>query len=384
MQGFRRDRLTWLLYVLLAWFAYLQAAPGVIVPRLREELGFSYAVGGLHVAAFAAGTTLAGATSARLERTVGRTRLLWSACALMGVGTALLTLAADPRATIGSIALMGAAGGLVLATVQAGLADHHAGRSAVALTEANVAAAVSYLALVGALLVAAVFGLDWRAALLASLAVPAAVWLANRRTRVGSVHLDATTSKGALPVVFWVAGVMLMCATAAEWCIAAWGTTYVQQAMESSPDGAVAVMAGYFVGVLGGRVLGSRLTRRHDPAPLFAVALGVALLGFAVLWPATGPVQSAVGLTLLGVGLGNLFPMGLSVAVALAPARTGLASGRVVLMTSVAILVAPLTVGTLADATSLRSALLVVPILIALASAALGVVVRTRPRRRRS
>ena len=65
----------------------------------------------------------------------------------MALGTGLLTLAGAPQATIGSIAVMGLGGGLVLATVQAGLADHHADRRAVALTEANVAAAVSYLAL---------------------------------------------------------------------------------------------------------------------------------------------------------------------------------------------------------------------------------------------
>ena len=192
--GFRRDRLTRMLYVLLAWFAYLQAAPGLIVPRLRAELGFSYAVGGLHVAAFAAGTTLAGATSTRLERAVGRTRLLWSASAVMAAGAALVTLAGAPAATIASIAVMGVGGGLVLATVQAGLAEHHAERRAVALTEANVAAAASYLALAGALLLAAALGLGWRAALVASLVVPLAAWLLNRRTRVESVSSGAVGS----------------------------------------------------------------------------------------------------------------------------------------------------------------------------------------------
>ena len=377
--GLRRDRLTWLLYALLAWFAYLQAAPGLIVPRLRDELGFSYAVGGLHVAAFAAGTTLAGATSARLERTLGRTRLLWSASALMAVGAALVTLAGAPAGTIGSIAVMGLGGGLVLATVQVGLAEHHAARRAVALTEANVAAAASYLALAGALLVAAAVGLGWRAALLASLAVPLVAWLVNRRTRVEPARSTAVAPRGRLPAVFWVAAAMLMCATAAEWCIAAWGATYVQQALDVTPETAVAVMAGYFTGVLGGRVLGSRLTRRHDPAPLFASALGAALSGFMIVWPSTEPVQSAAGMLLLGVGLGNLFPMGLSVAVSLTPGQTTAASGRVVLLTSVAILLAPLTVGTLADATSLKSSLLVIPALIALAALALGVVHRVRP-----
>ena len=48
--SFRRDRLTWLAYALLAWFAYLQAAPGLVVPYLREELDIGYTTGGLHVA----------------------------------------------------------------------------------------------------------------------------------------------------------------------------------------------------------------------------------------------------------------------------------------------------------------------------------------------
>jgi MFS family permease len=379
VHAFRRDRLTWTLYVLLAWFAYLQAAPGLIVPRLRADLGFSYAVGGLHVAAFAAGTTLAGATSARLERAVGRARLLWSASALMAIGATLVTLAGAPAATIGSISVMGIGGGLVLATVQAGLAEHHGERRAVALTEANVAAAASYLALAGVLLLAGALGLGWRAALLASLAVPAVAWLTSRRTRMEPVTSATAPSRGRLPKVFWVAGAMLMCATAAEWCVAAWGATFVQQALHSTPDAAVAVMAGYFAGVFGGRVLGSRLTRRHDPASLFAIALGVALTGFLIVWPSTAPAQSAGGMMLLGIGLGNLFPLGLSVAVSLTPGQTTAASGRVVLMTSVAILLAPFTVGTLADATSLTSALVTIPVLIALAVVALGVVLRVRP-----
>ena len=63
---FRRDRLTWIAYVLLAWFAYLQAAPGLVIGHLRRELDLSYSTGGLHVAAFAAGSVVAGVVSARL------------------------------------------------------------------------------------------------------------------------------------------------------------------------------------------------------------------------------------------------------------------------------------------------------------------------------
>ena len=130
-------------------------------------------------------------------------------------------------------------------------------------------------------------------------------------------------------------------------------------------------MGGYFGGVVVGRVLGSRLARRHDPARLLALALAVTAAGFAVLWPSTGPGQALVGLALLGVGLGNLFPMGLAVTVALAPGRAALASARAVGMVSLAVLLAPLTVGALADATSLTAALGVVPVTLVLAAVGL-------------
>ena len=61
--------------MVLAWFAYLQAAPGLVIAHLRDELDLSYSTGGLHVAAFAAGSTLAGVVSARLERGLGRRAL---------------------------------------------------------------------------------------------------------------------------------------------------------------------------------------------------------------------------------------------------------------------------------------------------------------------
>ncbi|MCO1654585.1 MFS transporter [Pseudonocardia humida] len=375
---FRRDRLTWTAYAMLSWFAYLQAAPGLVIAHLRTELDLSYSAGGLHVAAFAAGSMVAGAISARLERALGRRTLFWAAAALLGAGTIGLTAGRAVELTACSVLVMGVGGGLLLATIQAALADHHGERRAVALAEANVAASVAYLVLIGTLSLTAALHAGWRAALLASLAIPALAWWTNRRLAIDAPP-PSRTAQGRLPGAFWIAAVMLSCMTAAEWCITGWGATYVEEAAHVSTDTAVALMAGYFGGVVAGRLLGSRLARRHDPAPLLALALAVATAGFAVLWPSTGPAQALIGLSLLGIGLGNLFPLGMSVAVGLAPGRAVLASGRVVGMTSFAVLLAPLTVGTLADATSLTAALWVVPVFLALAAVALGVVHRTRP-----
>jgi fucose permease len=263
----------------------------------------------------------------------------------------------------------------VLTTLQATLADHHGEQQTVALAEANVAASVSYVLLIGTFSLVAVLGVDWRVALLASLVVPALMWRAHRGLAIETATAPPA-QQGRLPGAFWVAAVVLMCSTAAEWCVTSWGATFAADEVGVSTDTAVTLMAGYFGGVVAGRVVGSRLARRHDPARLLATALGVAALGFAVLWPSTTPVQAVLGLTLLGLGLGNLYPMALSVAVALAPGRSGTASGRAVTVTSFSVLLAPLTVGTLADATSLKTALGVVPMMLALAAAGLVVVAR--------
>jgi MFS family permease len=377
--GFTRDRLTWVAYVMQAFFSYLQAAPGLVIVHLRDELDLSYSMGGLHVAAFAAGSMVAGVISARLERVLGRRTLLWSAAALMGAGAVGLTVGRIAGVTIGSGLVMGVGGGLLLVTIQAALADHHGDRRTVALAEGNVAASIGYLALIGMLSLTAALHLGWRAALLVSLAVPALAWWTNRQLAINAPPPSQVT-QGRLPNAFWIAAAVLFCTTAAEWCITAWGATFVEDAAGASTDAAVALMAGYFGGVLLGRTLGSRLARRYEPARLLAVALAVSATGFAVLWPSTAPPLALLGLSLLGIGLGNLFPMGVSVAVALAPAQAALASGRAVAVTSFAVLLAPLTVGTLADATSLKAAIGVVPIMLVLAAAGLALVRRARTR----
>src|ERR1700750_2352680 len=109
---FRRDRLTWVAYVVLAWFAYLQAAPGLVIAHLRDELHLSYSTGGLHVAAFAGGSLVGGVGSSRIEHVLGRRARFWSAAALMGAGAIGLTAGRIAELTVASACVMGVGGGL--------------------------------------------------------------------------------------------------------------------------------------------------------------------------------------------------------------------------------------------------------------------------------
>jgi predicted MFS family arabinose efflux permease len=377
MPEFRRDRMTWVAYAMLAWFAYLQASPGLVVPHLRDELHMSYSSGGLHVAGFAGGSLVAGLVSARAEEAAGRKALFWLSALAMGAGTILLTAGRTEVLTITATTVMGFGGGMLLVTIQALLADRHGPRRTIALTEANVAASAAYVLLIGALALAAATDAGWRAALVAVLALPPLAFALSRREPLEAPP-PPPKDRGALPAAFWVAAAMIFCTTAAEWCVTGWGASFVKDAADVSTDTAVTLMGGYFAGVLAGRATGSILARRYAAHKLLAGALGLTAIGFAILWPASHPATAFAGLIVLGIGLGNLFPLGLSVTVGLAPEHAQLASGRAVLVTSAAVLLAPLTVGALADATSISAALSVVPAALALAAVGLAGVTRTQ------
>jgi MFS family permease len=327
------------------------------------------------VAAFAAGSIVAGFAAGPLERRSGRRALFWLAAAGMGAGTVLLTAGRTEVATLAAMLAMGVGGGLLLITIQALLSDRHGERRTIALTEANVAASAAYVVLIGGLALAAAAGAGWRAALLVVLVLPPLAYVLSRREPLEAPP-PPPRERGALPASFWVAAAMLFCTTAAEWCITGWGASFVKDAAGVSTDAAVTLMVAYFGGVLIGRTAGSALARRFPAHRLLAGALALTAIGFAILWPAAGPATALAGLLVIGVGLGNLFPLGLSVTVGLAPEHAQLASGRAVLVTSAAVLLAPLTVGALADATSIAAALGVVPAALALAALGLAAVTR--------
>jgi fucose permease len=279
--------------------------------------------------------------------------------------------------------VMGIAGGLVLVTVQALLADHHGANRTIALTEANVAASVAYVVLIGALGLASALHVGWRAAIVAILIIAPIAYAVGRREPIEAPARNATGvahDRATLPPAFWLAAAMMFCTTAAEWCINGWGASFVKHAAETDTDTAVTIMGAYFAGVLIGRTAGSALARRFPAHRLLAGALVLTAAGFAVMWPATSELSAAAGLLILGLGLGNLFPLGLSITVGLAPGHAQLASSRAVLVTSSAVLIAPLTVGALADATSITAALGVIPVMLALAALGLAAVTRAQTR----
>ena len=378
MTPFRRDRLTWLAYGMLAWFAFLQGSPGLFVPHLRAELRLGYTVAGLHVAAFALGGALAGVATAPLERRLGRRATFWLGAAGMALAAVVLALGRTAWVTVSATFAMGWLGGLLLVSIQAALSDHHGERRAVALAEANAIASLGYLVVAGAMALAGALALGWRAALLVPVVVLPAAFLAGRRAPLGrGGPAPVAPVSGRLPGGFWAIAALIFFGTAADWCMSSWGASFVHEATGASVDAAVAVMAAYFGGMVAGRAAGSALAHRLRPQRVLTVALVCSAAGFALLWPAGSPALAAAGLALSGFGNGNLYPMAVALALAAAPERAALAGGRAVTVAATAVVLLPLALGRLADAIGLTAALAVVPACLALAAAALTAVGRT-------
>ena len=158
-----------------------------------------------------------------------------------------------------------------------------------------------------------------------------------------------------------------------EFCVVFYGAALLHTGAGLDAAEAAAAMGLFVAGELTGRVAGGRLTRRPGRARALVLgALTVTAGGFALLWLADRPLVALVGLTATGLGVANLYPLGLALALAAAPGRTDQAAGRTQLLVGAAVGLAPFALGALADAVGVRGALTVEPVLLALALALLA------------
>jgi MFS family permease len=370
--GFIRDRFTWLAYVMLAYFAYYQAAIGPIMPFLRTEMDLSYTVGGFHFSAFALGAFLAGLSGDRFARRFGRRAVFWGGAMGMSAGALWFVLAHQVSQTIAAALLMGFLGTLLLVVIQASLSDHHGVRRAIALTESNVGASLA-AGLAPVLIGASIrLGLGWRAAVLVIPLVLIALVLIYRRQPIPEAPALVVEHDGQprrLPRLYWAYWLVMTLGVAIEWSLVFWGADFLNSVVGLSQTNAVTLMSVFFVAMVSGRFAGSRLTRRMQAANLLLLALAVALLGFLLYWLAIMPVANVIGLFVAGLGVANLFPMTLSVATSVAADQANQASARLTMGGGLAVMTAPLILGWTADQIGLQGAFAIVIVLFAMAGA---------------
>ncbi|WP_030231303.1 MFS transporter [Streptomyces sp. NRRL S-350] len=367
--AFARDRLTVTAYGGLAVYAYLLYALGPLLPLLRQDLQLSYLLMSLHSAAFAAGAILTNLLFRRLRTRVGHRALFWTALALLALGSLLLATELSAAVTLGAALLGGIGGALLQTTALAVLAEHHGADESLrarALVEANAAASVSALAAPVVISGLQSAGASWNWCLVLPALALALMYPALRaeqlRPRTAPVAAQAAApaaradrSAGVFPLRAALCGLVV----GFEFCLAYYAAPLLTSHLHLTASQASAALALFYGSELAGRLAGSRLAsgaRSARSAALVAGSLTVAAAGFLALWLASATWLALVGLALGGLGIANLFPLTLSLAVSAAPGRTDQATARVQLTVSACIMLAPLLLGTLSDHLGVRSA----------------------------
>jgi fucose permease len=158
---------------------------------------------------------------------------------------------------------------------------------------------------------------------------------------------------------------------ALEFSLSFWLASYLNDDLGLARDSAVAAVSGLYAASLTGRLLTSRLARRISAERLLALALASTLLGLPALLAATSIPIAAVGIAVAGIGIGAMFPLTSSLHVTASPRGADGALGQVLAVSALGQIAGPLAAGLIAQATSLRAGLLVLPALTLIAAAGL-------------
>ena len=381
-QTFNRNRLTWLAYLLLAFYGYFLNILGPITPFLKEELGLSYTVSSLHFTAFAVGILLVGLGGHILIRRVGRWRSLWIGAIGMSVSAFLLLAGKTPAITIGACLVMGLVGSLILVIVPSVLSEQHGELRAVALSEANVIA--SLVATAAPLMVGWFAHLTggWRWALGMVAFAPILMRLGLGKIKLpqaAPARADSMQSKHSLPILFWVYWVALVLAVAVEFCMISWSADYLENGLGMLKVDAAQSVSLFLAAMIVGRLAGSRLVQHFSTHKVVIGSIFVASLGFLLYWSTTSLLLGLGGLFVTGLGVASLYPLILSLAIGAANGQMIQASARATLASGTAILTLPLVLGRLADVVGIRSAYGVVALLLISVFLIIGLTGRLAP-----
>jgi MFS family permease len=370
---FVRTRFTWLAYILLGYYAYLQASVGPLMPFLRSELHMSYTLEGLHFSAFAFGAVLVGLSGNRVTRLCGRRRVFWGGAGVMAAGAVALVISHHPILTLLSLVIMGYAGNLLLMTIQSTLSDQHQEQRSIALIEANVVASI------GASLAPLCVGglqsvaLGWRSALMLMVLILLLIFPVSRNISIPGGHYPARKPSSAphalaFPLSFWAYWTVVLLGVAIEWCIVYWGADFLAQESRLSKSVAASLVSLFFLAEIVGRFIGSRLARSIRSTRLILLAVLLAVTGFPLFWLAPFAPLRLIGLCITGMGIANLWPLSIALTLGTVPEQTDAASARIALGAGMAILIAPFVLGWLADQVGIRGAYGIVALLLLLIS----------------
>ncbi|WP_169807475.1 MFS transporter [Herbidospora mongoliensis] len=331
----------------------------VRVPAMTDTIGLTKSQLGIVLLAWAVGGLLAMQGSRPLLHRLGSARLLVLSMPLSALTLVGVAVAPGYLVLIIAAAAFGMAVGLfdISMNAQGAVAENASGRSLMSGFHAgwSIGAIAAGAIGIGAIRLDLSFRDHLILVALASLPVAAAL----SRTYLpdpGSDDGDAAVRRR-LPPVVYVLGVVVFAAFMIEGMVGDWNGLYLRDVL-GAPESLAALGYPLFAGgMLAARLAGDRLRRRYGAAACLRFGGIVVALSFAVVITAPVVGVALAGLLVAGVAMATVIPFALSLAGGADPAQSGPAIAQTAAIGYAGLLLGPVLIGFLADATSLRLAL---------------------------
>lgn len=342
-------------------------------PQIKEDLGIGNGAYGLAVAAFPAGAIAAGLAAGVLIRRVGSAQVAVVGTLLTAMGILAAGLAPSPALFAGALFLAGAMDALTDVAQNAhGLRVQRLyGRSILNSFHAiwSIGAVTGGLMAAGAMSLGLSLGVHLMVSAIVLVLAAATAWRFclpgpdNEPEETRPEQRSAGLAAGASRVGFVLAALVLIATagTLVEDAGNSWAALYLTDSLHTS----AALAAWGFIALVGaqfiGRIIGDRLVDRFGQRAVARTGglITAAGMGLALAVP-TLP-GTILGLALAGFGVATLVPAAMHEADALPGLKPGSGLTIVSWLMRLGFLLSPPVVGYVADATSLRTGLLVIP-----------------------
>jgi len=337
---------------------------GIVLGELRDELQISGVVAAAHGSAFGIGMLLLGAFGSGFVARIGRPAAFWGSCATVAGGIVLLCLGHAWPVTLIGASFAGVACSMLVLLMPGIIADHHGANRAAAYAAVNGIpglAGITFSLVIGAALSS---GISWRwPYALLTLGFAASVLVVGRRATIPS---SPTVATRVLPLFrdrdIAVPYLHIVHATLVEFPVGIWAVVYLKEVGGASSGAAASLGAIWGLFLFVTRMWLPRIVAVFGPWTR-SIAFGVSAMGALMMWAGPGLWMRVLGLTVVGIGAGGLYPLAVDRLYDRVGADTVSLGFVTAIASGTAVTIGPLMLGVLADVVSLRHGLLFVPAL---------------------
>ncbi len=292
---------------------------GTAWPAIYSELGFAISYAGFISAIVSIGTIFSSLLSARLISVIGANKVTAISTAI----TAVTLLAYSFTSSIWIMLLLAIPLGFGAGSIDVALNNYvalHCSASQMNFLHCFYGVGVTLSPFVMSMVIESSLG--WRGGYRIAFGIQLAIaLLAFCTLGVWSKvehNKDEQVEKERKPLsiikTFQVPGVKLTCAlfflaTAIEFTCGNWGSTYLVEGVGITKNRAAQIMMGYYIGITLSRLISGFLSHRLKSWTLIWIGLfimGTALI--TVLFGLTSTIVSEIGIFLIGLGIGPIFP----------------------------------------------------------------------------